>query len=320
MKHLFAILFFTFTILPCSGTGQPIDIIIWRGDTLITYNRLLETYPNWEFIQPKISAALERIDKQIHPEKYNNDEIEFSYYVAEWHVIDNRLFLCNIYLESNFEAKVDLQEIFQTDPDNGFLYANWVSDEIAYQIGKVIVSGINPIHEYELVLQISEGLVINHRGFTNYIAKKPWYDRSENPNTLNDLLYSKIDWARLPDYGNNGNMLGGLSGLAAIAGINVGEGAPTEIYNNLLYSESVLAPVIYNKYSTAEYRDPVDLIKYFEIEPKYVSNDSPDSLIRRDEFLQMIDKLNGSIVNSSVDRLTSILTISVRTEEPKLSA
>lgn len=202
MKHLFAILFFTFTILPCSGTGQPIDILIWRGDTLITYNRLLETYPNWEFIQPKISAALERIDKQIHPEKYNNDEIEFSYYVAEWHVIDNRLFLCNIYLESNFEAKVDLQEIFQTDPDNGFLYANWVSDEIAYQKGKVIVSGINPIHEYELVLQISEGLVINHRGFTNYIAKKPWYDRRENPNTLNDLLYSKIDWARLPDYGN----------------------------------------------------------------------------------------------------------------------
>ena len=202
MKHLFTILFFACTILPISGTGQPIDILIWHGDTLITYNRLLETYPNWEMIQAKISSALERNDKQLHPEKYNNNEIELSYYVAEWHVINNQLFLSNIYQEWNFDVRVDLQEIFSLDLDNGLLFANWVVDEISFQKGNIIVPGIIPFHENELVLQISCGKIIGNRSYTNYIAKKPWYDSSENPNTLMALLYSNINWAKLPDYEN----------------------------------------------------------------------------------------------------------------------
>ena len=44
----------------------------------------------------------------------------------------------------------------------------------------------------------------------------------------------------LPEYGNKSSMLSQLSGLAAIAGVNVGEAAPTEIYQNMITSETVL--------------------------------------------------------------------------------
>jgi len=123
----------------------------------------------------------------------------------------------------------------------------------------------------------------------------------------------------MPDYGGN-NMFGGLSGLAAMAGINVGETTPTEIYNNILYSESVLAPVIYSKYKTNEYDKPVNLIEYYEIDLKTVSKDDPIDLQKRDKLLQMIEKINKNILTSSVDRLTNILNATVRTNEPSLSS
>ena len=44
----------------------------------------------------------------------------------------------------------------------------------------------------------------------------------------------------LPEYGSKSSMLSQLSGLASIAGVNVGEAAPTEIYQNIITSESVL--------------------------------------------------------------------------------
>ena len=69
----------------------------------------------------------------------------------------------------------------------------------------------------------------------------------------------------LPEYGNKSSMLSQLSGLASIAGVNVGEAAPTEIYQNIITSESVIAPVIYAKYKTEEFPDSVNLIQYFEV-------------------------------------------------------
>lgn len=123
----------------------------------------------------------------------------------------------------------------------------------------------------------------------------------------------------MPEYGNSSTMLGGLGGLAAIAGINVGEATPTEIYNNLIYSETVLSPVIYHKYKTEEFDDSVNLIEYFEIEPKTISEDDLFTLIERDKFLQVVDMFNKSIMTSSVDRITSIMKNTIRTKEPSLS-
>ena len=61
----------------------------------------------------------------------------------------------------------------------------------------------------------------------------------------------------LPDYGNKSNMLSGLGGLseiASFAGINLSGETSTDIYRDLLNSETVLAPVIWYEYRTQKVR------------------------------------------------------------------
>ena len=122
----------------------------------------------------------------------------------------------------------------------------------------------------------------------------------------------------LPDYGNkSGGMLSQLSGLASLAGVSVGKGAPTEIYQNLLTSESVIRPIVYAKYNTEEFDHPVNLIEYFELEP----NESlPVSLQKRQMFLSVLKSLTKSRISTDVDRMTKILTITVKMPEAQLSA
>ncbi|MCL4551212.1 MAG: Wzz/FepE/Etk N-terminal domain-containing protein [Bacteroidetes bacterium] len=130
--------------------------------------------------------------------------------------------------------------------------------------------------------------------------------------------YFKSSVTILPNYGNKSSeMLGQLSGLASLAGVSVGSADPTQIYENLLKSESVLSPVIYAKYQTEEFEKPVNLIEYFEIKPDKNLN---DSLQQRKMFLQAFQGLSKGVITTDVDRMTKILTITVQMPESKLSA
>lgn len=121
----------------------------------------------------------------------------------------------------------------------------------------------------------------------------------------------------LPDYGSKETSLGALSSLASLAGVSVGSGSPTEIYNNLITSESVLAPVIYAKYKTEEYPDSVNLIQYFELKPD--KNLTPE-LQKRKMFLAEFTALTKGRLSTDVDRMTKILTITATMPEAQLSA
>ena len=120
----------------------------------------------------------------------------------------------------------------------------------------------------------------------------------------------------LPEYGNKSSMLSQLSGLASIAGVNVGEAAPTEIYQNLVSSETVLRDVIYAKYKTEEFPDSVNLIQYFEVE----SSDENPAIQKREKFLKLYKNLNKSRISANVDRMTKILNVTVTMPEAQLSA
>ncbi len=119
----------------------------------------------------------------------------------------------------------------------------------------------------------------------------------------------------LPDSGRKPTF-NQLSDLAALAGISVGENAGTEIYQNLLTAETVLAPAVYAKYKTEEFTDSVNLIKYFEID-NY--SDEPVEIRKRKRFLKIKKILLGKI-QTRLDRKTKILTLSVTMPESKLSA
>lgn len=120
----------------------------------------------------------------------------------------------------------------------------------------------------------------------------------------------------LPEYGSKSNMLSQLSGLASLAGVKVGESAPTEIYQNLIISESVLQNVVYSKYKTEKFADSVDLIKYFELD----KSDENTSLEKRKEFLKLFKLLQTNIISTDVDRMTRILNVKVTMPEAQLSS
>ena len=121
----------------------------------------------------------------------------------------------------------------------------------------------------------------------------------------------------LPEYGSKrSSMLNEFSGLASIVGVNVGEAAPTEIYQNLISSETVLHDVIYDKYLTQKFSDSVNLIKYFEIKAK----DKDPVLKKRKEFLLLYKMLSKSVIKTNVDRMTRILDVTVTMPEAELSA
>jgi uncharacterized protein involved in exopolysaccharide biosynthesis len=130
-------------------------------------------------------------------------------------------------------------------------------------------------------------------------------------------LYYESTVTILPDYGNKNTSLNQISDLAAMAGVKVGEGAPTEIYQVLVTSESVLAPVIYKKYFTKEYKDSVNLIQYFDITPD--KSLSPE-LQQRKMFIKAYRKLCDGHVTTDLDRITKVLNVGVTMPESGLSA
>lgn len=117
----------------------------------------------------------------------------------------------------------------------------------------------------------------------------------------------------LPEYGSKSTTLSGLTQLAALAGVRVGEGAPAEIYQNLLYSETVLENVIYQKYNTEKFKQPVNLVQYF-------LDDDTLRYSKRKNFLRIYKALNENIIKTNLERMTKILTLTVTFPESKLSA
>lgn len=120
----------------------------------------------------------------------------------------------------------------------------------------------------------------------------------------------------LPEYGSKSSMFSQLSGLASIAGVKVGDSAPTELYQNIITSETVLQDVIYSKYKTNEFSDSVNLIKYFGIDGK----DENPFLKKRKEFLALYEILLQGGISTEVDRMTKILNVTVKMPEAQLSA
>ncbi len=120
----------------------------------------------------------------------------------------------------------------------------------------------------------------------------------------------------LPEYGSKSNMLSQLSGLASLAGVKVGDAAPTEIYQNLISSETVLYNVIFNKYWSKEFPDSVNLIEYFEMDE---IDDDPE-IQKRKNFLKLYENLSQNRISANVDRMSKILNVTVTMPEAQLSA
>lgn len=120
----------------------------------------------------------------------------------------------------------------------------------------------------------------------------------------------------LPDFGNKTPNFAGLSQLATLVGVRSVEGAPVEIYQNLVSSEAVLEEVIFSNYKTEMFNDSVNLIKYFNSRMGFTSPEK----VSRATFLSVYESLLKNSIRTNIDRLTKILTLTVTMPESQLSA
>jgi uncharacterized protein involved in exopolysaccharide biosynthesis len=104
--------------------------------------------------------------------------------------------------------------------------------------------------------------------------------------------------------------LGGLSDLASLAGVNVGgEASAIKLYPTIVKSEAVLKNVIYRKYLTKEFPDSVNLVQLWDAD-----EDKPQ-LAYESVLKALRDELDVSL-----EVKTNVLTVTLLTKEPQLSA
>lgn len=170
------------------ATEQAPDRLIINGDTLLLHALPLEQWKkqnNWE--RPLFSDSLSSFSTGC-----------WRGYFAYWEVIDNRLYLTNIYNE-DLSAKVSLDTLFIGKVQDGRVYADWFSDTVTAYQGNLLYSmhmGFSCIYEDEFEYVLEKGILINSAYFDNSLSKNTPLIIS-GPN-LTPILDSLIDWANLP--------------------------------------------------------------------------------------------------------------------------
>ena len=103
--------------------------------------------------------------------------------------------------------------------------------------------------------------------------------------------------------------LGGLSDLASLAGINTGEASLVKLYPTIVKSEAVLSDVIFSKYYSSKKKDSVSLGQFWGIKGSTENR----------EFEETIKRLRSDL-SVGLDNKTNVLTISIESEDPVISA
>jgi hypothetical protein len=211
IKSVFIAICFLLTF-NANATSQFGDILIWNGDTLALFSNPLEFRSDWDELSKTIHAALLKEDMRLYPEKYEGEEVELMFssacwrgYVAEWQIIEDKIYLSNIFSCMNYNVKVDIKKVFPAECDNGFVFGDWVCGELVVPKGPCI-KRINPdyksVYEKEIVFMFQNGILANLTAYKNYVAKESGFSMSTNLYSLPTFLYSNINWDQLPSVGD----------------------------------------------------------------------------------------------------------------------
>lgn len=170
------------------ATEQAPDRLVVDGDTLRLHALPLEQWKkqnNWE--------------KSFFPDSVLNFNTGcWRAYIADWEVIDNRLYLTNIY-NCDRSANVDLDTLFPGRVHNDRVFAEWFSDTVTAYYGKLVHyehTGFSSIYEHELELVFASGQQTASTYFDNSLSRHNaimW-----DGHRLIPIIDSLIDWASLP--------------------------------------------------------------------------------------------------------------------------
>ncbi len=178
------------TSFPGYATEQAPDRLVMGEDTLRLHALPLEQWKeqnNWE--KPFFPDSLLEVSTGC-----------WRGYIAYWEVIDNRLYLTDIY-NCNLSTKADLGVLFPGKVQNNRVYADWFSDTVTAYKGKLIYyehAGFSAIYEHERELVFAEGYKTGEEDFDNSLSKNTPVVVMWDGHELIPTIDSLINWSALP--------------------------------------------------------------------------------------------------------------------------
>lgn len=193
------IFFLTVSSLQLFASPQLPDYIIFKGDTLATYNLLIEQY----------------FQLQAKPDEGKlfglsfRDGSSFNCwrgYQAIYKIDNDSLFLVDIIqCGERRNGKIDktasvekMKEIFKYKFLNDRVYINWFSGDMKFPLTNKVLrwDGVfYTIYEREKVITISNGQVLTTEDVENYVDDPKRIDRKDK-NTISDILFKKLKKAK----------------------------------------------------------------------------------------------------------------------------
>ena len=205
------ILVLTLSSFKLFASPQVPDYIIYKGDTIVTYNLILEKYLQ---SQEKIAS-----DKLFGLSFRSSDNGGFSTncwrgYQAIYKIQNDSLFLVNIINCGDFYGKKEINSaastekmkaIFTDKVVNNRVFITWFSGDLNFPISKKILrwDGVfYKIYERETVITILDGNLIKVQDVNNYIHDPKSIDRRDK-SKISDIMFKKlkkVKWADIDTF------------------------------------------------------------------------------------------------------------------------
>ena len=173
------------------------DYIIYRGDTIATYNLILEYY-----LQKTDTTKTEELFGLSFRGREGVLTSCWRGYQAIYKIENDSIFLVNITYCGEFRSgKIDeiasserIKEIFKEKFNNGKVFIDWFSGSINFPLNNNLLrwDGVfYKIYEKETVIEIINGKVKNIQPVVNYEKVKNAIDRKEK-NAISDIIFNEI--------------------------------------------------------------------------------------------------------------------------------
>lgn len=205
MTKYFSVCFFLLAL--CSirlfASPQMPDYIIFKGDTIATYNLILEQY-----LQRHDTTKTEQL---FGLSFRNSTDGSFSFncwrgYQAIYKIDNDSLFLVDIInCGERRNGTIDkvasfkkMKEVFGNKFINDRVYINWFSGDLNFPLTNKVLrwDGVfYKIYEKKTVVNISSGKILNTENVENYVDNPKAIDRKDK-DKLSDILFKKIKKAK----------------------------------------------------------------------------------------------------------------------------
>jgi len=177
MKKQITIFILIILQISCFATKQETDILILNKDTLYLDNSPLEDLSD-------VCIELQSHEKVLNSGCWNG-------FVAEWIIVENTLYLKNIYSYSTKEnINKRLEKILKTKFENKKLKAEWFTGSFFGGFGRYLANGSFNVYEKERLFQFEKGIL---KKVIEYNAENIEY--SMNENVVEEFVYKNFNWS-----------------------------------------------------------------------------------------------------------------------------